>query len=177
MDKLIPGTQKEFVNEDSVISFFNTVGIANGLSLGQVCSITGNEPFVIQNWVKRGYVSRPIKKRYHEKQFARILMINSLKDAMRIEDIGRLMTLVNGDVEDESDDLISEVDLFLLLSKAVYRLDNYSSTEKIINEVMKEANNTNEKLFTALDIMVNGYISGRFKQEAQKNLILLEKIK
>lgn len=174
MDKVIPGTEKDFKNENEFESFLKTIELTDGLSLGQVCSITGNDPFVIQNWVKRGYVARPVKKKYHEKQFARILMINSLKDAMKIEDIGKLMQLVNGDVEDETDDLLSEVELYTLLAKVVYKLDESSNISDIIRKTIKSVNMNDDKLFTALQIMVNGYLAGRHKKVAQQNLSLLE---
>lgn len=174
MDKLIPGTDKKFENENAFESFLKTIELTNGLSLGQVCSITGNDPFVIQNWVKRGYVSRPINKKYHEKQLARILMINALKDSMKIDEIGKLMELVNGDVEDESDDLLSEVELYTLLSKVVYKLEKDSDIEEVIKKEIKSQNMDNDKLFIALEVMTNGYIASTHKKEANKYLSILE---
>lgn len=174
MDKLIPGTDKKFLDEDAFENFLKTIELTNGLSLGQVCSITGNDPFVIQNWVKRGYVARPINKKYYAKQLARILMINALKDSMKIDEIGRLMELVNGDVEDEADDLLSEVELYTLLSKVVYKLEKDSDEEEIIKKTIKTMNMNDDKLFIALQIMVNAYLAGRHKKEAQKYLSVLE---
>lgn len=173
MEKLIPGTSKAFVNSDAFKEFKKIIELTNGLSLGQVCSITGLEPMIIQNWVKRGYVARPIHKKYHEKQFARILLINSLKEAMRIEEIGKLMKLVNGDVEDESDDLLSETDLYGLFSKVVFYLKG-NDYEKIIRQVMKAVNIENEKLYTALEVMINAYVSSEHKKVAKKYLKELE---
>ena len=173
MDKQIPGTDKPYISEDAFGEFKKAIELTDGLSLSQVCSITRLDPFIIQNWVKRGYVARPVAKKYHEKQFARILLINSLKDAMRIEDIGKLMTLVNGDVEDESDNLLLDADLYDIFAKVVYHLkeDNVEST---IRQVMKSVNMNDDKLFTALEVMVNAYISGEHKKKAREYLHVLE---
>lgn len=172
MDKLIPGTSKKFINEDAFDEFKKIIELTDGLSLCQVCSITSLDPSIIQNWVKRKYVARPIKKKYYDKHLARILLINSLKEAMKIEDIGKLMVLVNGDVEDESDDLLNEADLYNLFAKVIYKLDE--DEKKTIKQVMKSVNINNEKLFTALEVMVNAYIASEHKKKAKKYLGKLE---
>lgn len=173
MDKSIPGTSKDFNNIDAFKSFKEMIELTNGLSLSQVCAITDLDPSVIQNWVKRGYVSRPVKKKYYEKQLARILLINSLRQAMKIEDIGKLMVLINGDVEDESDDLISEENLYTLFSKAIYKLENYHDVQKVISSLMKNEGYNNIRLKNALLTMTYAYIASENKKESKKYLKLL----
>lgn len=170
MKKLIPGTNKEFLKEDAFKGFKEMIELTNGLSLGQVCSISNLDPSVIQNWVKRGYVARPIKKKYYEKQICRILMINSLREAMKIEDIGNLMKLINGDVEDESDDLISEENLYILFTKVIYNLDNIEDIDKAVKKVMKTIKRNDEKLEYALDTMVYAYIASENKKRSKEYL-------
>lgn len=173
MDKVVPGTNRLYKGEDAFSEYKKAIELTDGISLGQVCSITGLDPMIVQNWVKRGYVARPLNKKYHEKHLARILLINSLKEAMKIEEIGKLMKLVNGDVEDESDDLLSEADLYGLFSKAVYYL-NENDYDETIKQVMESVDNENEKLFTALEVMINAYISSEHKKVAKKCLEKLE---
>lgn len=173
MDKLIPGTNKAFTKENAFESYKEMIELTNGLSLGQVCSITNLDSTVIQNWVKRGYVSRPIKKKYYEKQLARILMINSFREAMKIEDIGRLMKLINGDVEDESDDLLSEEKLYTLFSKVVFNLESFHDVDKTIKKIMKQAKLSDEKLLNALETMVYAYIASENKKASKEYLKLL----
>ncbi|MCL2080394.1 MAG: DUF1836 domain-containing protein [Oscillospiraceae bacterium] len=67
-----------------------------GLSLSQVCTVTGLEGSTVQNWVKRGWVAHPIGKRYEEIHIARILIINALKECMKLEHIAKLMIYLNG---------------------------------------------------------------------------------
>lgn len=173
MKKLIPGTTKPFKGPNPFEEFSNIIELTDGLSLGQICSLSGLDPSVIQNWVKRLYVAKPIKKKYYDKQVARILLINSLKEAMRIEDIGKLLGLVNGDVEDESDDLLSEADLYNLFANSIYHLKN-EDTHKAIEEAMLSKYKKNEKLFMALEVMVNAYLASEYKKLAKSYLKKLE---
>ena len=175
MKKLIPGTNKAFSKSNPFQSYKEMIELTNGLSLGQVCSISNLDPSVIQNWVKRGYVSRPIKKKYYEKQLARILMINSLRESMKIEDIGNLMILINGDVEDESDDLISEESLYTIFSEVIYNLESYHDVESTIKKVMKTYKRKDKKLLNALETMVYAYIASENKKESKLYLEELAK--
>ena len=62
----LPGTtitaQREEADKTGVL--FDSLFLAGGLTLSQVSSITGLEPYAIQNWVKRGFLSAPKAKRY-----------------------------------------------------------------------------------------------------------------
>ena len=174
MEKHIPGTNKAFKDENVFEDYQKMIEVTDGLSLGQVCAISGLDQFIIQNWVKRGYVARPVNKKYYDRHLARILMINSLKDTMKIEEIGKLMELINGDVEDESDDLLSEVELYNLFCKTVYNLDKDRTIEECIKKVMKSVSKNDEKLFTALEVMVYGYIAGEYKKTSKQHLQELE---
>jgi len=93
-----------------------------GLSLSQVCSVTGLEGSTIQNWIKRGWVAHPKGKRYEEKHIARILIINALKECIKLEHIAQLMVYVNGSAGDEKDNVIRESELYNLLCDALERM-------------------------------------------------------
>jgi DNA-binding transcriptional MerR regulator len=93
-----------------------------GLMLSQVKELTGLEVSTLQNWVKRGWVSNPRNKRYDRKQVARILIINALRDCMQLENIAFLMQYINGVVDDRSDDIIDESELYGYLCTAIERL-------------------------------------------------------
>ena len=174
MHSTIPGTNKPLKNDEPFKVFKQMIELGDGISLGQVSSITGLDPLVIQNWVKREYVSRPIKKKYYEKQLARILMINSLREAMKIEDIGNLMALINGDVEDESDDLISEENLYSLFVKVIYNLESVDDIEKTIKNILKAEKRNDEKLKVALETMIYAYLASEMKKVSKGYLNKLE---
>ena len=67
LSKTIPGTNIEYRgNTDASDILRSMLQITGGLSLSQVCRITGLQTSTIQNWVKRSYVPKPEKKKYYE---------------------------------------------------------------------------------------------------------------
>ena len=56
--------------------------LAGGIVRSQVSAVTGLESHMIQNWVKRGFLSNPVNKRYSCRQFCRIAIINMLKTTL-----------------------------------------------------------------------------------------------
>ena len=95
-----------------------------GLTLSQLSKLTGLEGTTIQNWIKRGWVSATRGKKYSEKQVLRILIINMLRRAMKLEDIAALMRYVNGDVEDTSDDIIADILLYNILCRIIFTAED-----------------------------------------------------
>ena len=60
----LPGTTVEISvggAEDAKV-FLDNAFLCNGLMMSQVARLTGLEPYMIQNWVKRGFLSPPQKK-------------------------------------------------------------------------------------------------------------------
>ena len=113
-----------------------------GLSLSQVCAVIGLESSTIQNWVKRGWVAHPNGKKYEEKHIARILIINALKECVKLEYIAQLMEYVNGNQEDDSEHIIKESQLYDYLCNALEQLgqaDDLSrnGVESVANIVIK----------------------------------------
>ena len=64
---------------------FSSLFLAGGLVLSQVTQVTGLEPYIIQNWVRRGFLAPPKQRKYTRRQLSRILMINALKSTLSIE--------------------------------------------------------------------------------------------
>ena len=112
----IPGTvlTAPLAEADQVQEKLNAMFLGGGMVLSQVSAVTGLEPYTIQNWVKRGFLTNPVGKKYTLRQLCRILNINMLKDALRMEEICGLMTYINGHLDDESDDLIDDSELYFL---------------------------------------------------------------
>lgn len=116
--KILPGTMLA-LPKDKTTNAFSVIepvlDATGGLTLRQVCDMTGLPASTIQNWVKRGWVANPDGKRYGRRQLARILLINMMKDAMQLERIVTLMAYINGSVEDERDDIIPDWRLYSML--------------------------------------------------------------
>lgn len=119
--------------------FEGMLQVAGGLSLSQVCAITGLEPSTVQNWVKRGWVANPQEKKYRQRQLFRILILNALRDAMQLEQIVRLLAYLNGSVEDHRDDIICESRLFEYLCRALETLKEYRElTDGAVERAVKQ---------------------------------------
>lgn len=178
----LPGTALKFhesvANECySVIEPLFTV--TKGLTLSQVCEITGLETTTIQNWVRRGWVKSPENKKYGEDQVIRIILINTMRSSMELQQIVFLLKFINGSVIDRSDDILPDRELYNILCRIVYRSDKMAAADDstinaIIDESVKGAilnrQNDNEenvqKLRTALRAMALAIIAGRIRDDA-----------
>ena len=96
MNRSIPGTVLQLPDKDAsyLEEQFRSMFLAGDIMLGQVSAITGLEPYTIQNWVKRGFLTPPVNKRYTLRQLCRIININMLKAALPMEDICGLLHLL-----------------------------------------------------------------------------------
>jgi DNA-binding transcriptional MerR regulator len=184
MNRLIPGTTMKFSEQarESAFSLISPVLEATGgLTLSQLSKLTGLEGTTIQNWIKRGWVSATKGKKYSEKQILRILLINMLRKAMKLEDIANLMRYINGDVEDTSDDIVEEVLLYDMLCRIIFTAEDEGTfdSDHIKSLVAREvAENTKEiadddKMKKAMFVMVMGYRSGFLRTEMEKGLEII----
>ena len=141
MATVLPGTAIEVSKLEKGISKSLESGIfaAGGITLSQVSVMTGIEAAAIQNWVKRGFVSSPQKRMYSKNQFARICIINMLRESFRIDRIVELLTYINGTLNDESDDLIDDSELYHRYVDMLAEADPEYISENAIKSVAKRA--------------------------------------
>ena len=182
-EKMMPGTVVPYKDGAGMFSVFEPmIEATGGLTLAQVCAITGLEYSSIQNWVKRGFVPHPIEKKYLGRHLARIMLICILRDSMKIDTIGDLMRIINGDTDDESDDIISEEGLYDYFCTMISDIETAEFSRE---EIMKRARDitmdyeppdeeARERLASALTIMTLAYISGQLIRYAENDL---EKLK
>ncbi len=109
-----PGTTIELTKPEVGASrvLFEGIFATGGITLSQVCIMTGLEPYLVQNWVKRGFVTSPIGRVYSKEQFARVIIINMLREVLQIEKICKLLSVIEGDPRSTLDDLISDDELY-----------------------------------------------------------------
>ena len=114
MSTRLPGTTIEVseIKRSCSRIMFDGIFAAGGITLSQVSVMTDLEPHVIQNWVKRGFVSSPKNRQYSKSQFARIVVINMLRESLQLDSICSLLSHINGDLKDRSDDLIDDCELY-----------------------------------------------------------------
>jgi len=177
MQWIIPGTTLEGLrsNADRTDGLFQSMFLAGGLTLSQVSSITGLEPYTIQNWVKRKFLAPPQNKRYDMEQVCRILNINLLKGVLPLEQITALMAYINGDLTDESDDIIDDTVLYFAFVKLASRARHIGGTQKweeAIQEVLSTYHEpfpgAADRIARVLKIMLTAWIAGRLKQETEE---------
>jgi DNA-binding transcriptional MerR regulator len=181
--KLIPGTaipDNGSMGAGMFASLRPMIAAANGLTLAQVCAITELEPSTVQNWVKREFVAHPAAKKYGERHLARILIISMLRDSMKIDDVGELLRFINGNADDESDDIIAEPELYDLLCEVIRRTSPEDKTDEIaavisdaIGHYSLYGDNGRERLAVAMRVMVYAYFAGELVRKVQSELSLL----
>lgn len=186
MNWTIPGTvlQAERGDAEYISRVFESMFLAGDMVLGQVSSISGLEPYIIQNWVKRGFLSPPRCKRYSANQLCRILNINMLKGALPMERICGLLTYINGQLDDESDDLIDDAALYFMfvrLAAKSRQIETEAGWNQAIDEVLKNYTETipgaRERIRQVLRVMLTAWISTRMRQEAEKMLAEMQTVK
>ena len=177
MQWTIPGTTLTGKRSDAdrTPELFQTMFLAGGLTLSQVSSITGLEAYTVQNWVKRGFLPPPVNKKYNMEQLCRLLNINILKGTMPLEQIIKLMAYLNGNLADESDDLVDDTMLFFFFVSLAARARYIGGTETWDDALIHATQSYNEpvpgakdKLIKVLKIMLTIWMANRMKAEAEK---------
>lgn len=178
----IPGTVIPAENGKGPVGSGFLTGIfsvTSGLMLSQIREITGLDAPALQNWIKRGWVSSPLGKRYNNDQVARIIIINMLRDAFQLEKIAFLMSYINGSVDDRSDDIIPESVLYDYICCIIDKCENcdFNNSENLkkliadcTGDYKEVIPGSTERLQKALEIIILAYESARIKAKAENLL-------
>ncbi len=178
----IPGTTLEGLRSDAdrTDGLFQSLFLAGGLTLSQVSRITGLENHTIQNWVKRGFLPPPRNKRYDMEQVCRIININILKGNMPLEQIIKLMAYLNGNLADESDDLVDDTMLFFMFVSLAARARYIGGSETwddalahVTEGYVEPVPGAREKLVKVLKVMLTTWIANLIRQEAERQIAQL----
>ena len=179
MEWILPGTvlKAEAEEASGVESLFAPMFLAGGMVLSQVSSITGLEPYIIQNWVKRGFLSPPQNKRYTLRQLCRILNINMLKGVLPMERICAMLGYINGQLDDDSDDTIDDSRLYFMfvrLAAHAKQIDQNQAWQEAIDQVLQDYDEptpgARDRIAQVLRIMLIAYIAARMKEQAEELL-------
>ena len=179
----IPGTvlTAPLEEADQVQEKLNAMFLGGGMVLSQVSAVTGLEPYTIQNWVKRGFLTNPVGKKYTLRQLCRILNINMLKDALRMEEICGLMTYINGHLDDESDDLIDDSELyFLFLRIAAHhrQMKDSNGRDECIRQALANYEEpipgARQRVEKVLEVMLTAWAAALLRQQAMSMVSALK---
>ena len=174
MNWTIPGTTLEANRSDvdRIDSLFHSMLLAGGLTLGQVASITGLEAYAIQNWVKRGFLSPPQNRRYNLEQLCLIITINMLKGALTLEQICSLLGYINGDLADDSDDIIDDAILYFMFVKLAARARHIggdqnweTALEDATADYIEPYPGAKDRIIQVLRVMLTAWISSRLQAQ------------
>lgn len=179
----IPGTtlQADRTASDHIETQFTAMFLAGGIVLSQVSSITGLEPYTVQNWVKRGFLTPPIHKRYDLNQLCRIININMLKKVLPMEKIVGLLSYINGKLGDRSDDLVDDSQLYFMFVRLAAQARNIieedswkEALEAIAAEYHEPVPGAREKLITVLRIMITAWAAASLGTAADRMVAELQ---
>lgn len=184
MNWTLPGTvlSIDLEREESAEEVFSAMFLTGGLVLSQVTQVTGLEPYIVQNWVRRGFLPPPQQRKYTRRQFSRILTINALKSALSIEQICRLLSYINGALDDEGDDTIDDTQLyraFVSLARAVTR-EGYPAPDEMapmlensLSAYAEPVPGAKQRIEEVLKIMITAWRSSQLQRDAQQMLLRL----
>lgn len=179
MSWTIPGTVLTAAEKNGglVESQFRAMFLPGGMVLSQVSAITGLESYTIQNWVKRGFLTNPVNKHYSLRQLCRIININMLKGVLSLPDICSLLGYVNGQLDDESDDIIDDSVLYFMFvrlaarSRELYKAENRDAVlDEELSDYQEPVPGAKVRVKEVLRIMLTAWLAARMTQEAKKML-------
>ena len=179
MNWTLPGTTIAAHREDAdkTRQQFDALFLAGGLTLSQVSSITGLEPYAVQNWVKRGFLTPPKAKRYDQEQVCRIILINMLKGTLALEQITHMLSYINGNLADDSDDLIDDAVLYFMFVRLAARARHIGGTEQwdeaaesVLTDYREPVPGAKERVRKVLRTMLTAWVANRLRLETEEML-------
>ena len=175
----IPGTvlNADRENVARLPDQFRSIFLGGGITLGQVAEITGLEPYTVQNWVKRGFLPPPERKRYSLRQLCRIININMLKGVLPMERICGLLGYVNGQLDNVEDDIIDDSTLYFLFVALAVHAKEMSKAEEcdqmiegLLQDYEEPIPGAKERVANALRIMLTAWLAAKMQRAAEEML-------
>lgn len=177
MEWTIPGTvlTAHRSQPESAQTQIRSMFLAGGMVRSQVAAVTGLESHAVQNWVKRGFLSPPVGKRYTCRQFCRIAIINMLKGVLSMEKICALLSYVNGKLDIESDDSIDDSQLYFAFLQVAAKLRDLATDQAALRQAIDESltdyrepvPSAKQRVEQVLLIMLTAWASAQLQREAE----------
>ena len=177
MRRTLPGAAIEI--DDSLPGAADTLlsalFLGGDLVLSQVCHISGLEAHMIQNWVARGHLPPPVNKHYSRRQLSRILIINMLRSVLPLDQICRLLSYVNGHLDDISDDAVDDSQLYLWLADLT-RDFSPQALQAALDQYQEPFPGARRRVEQVLEILVTAYHASVLQHQAQQMISGLDTI-
>ena len=166
MNWILPGTVLEVDGSrpEAADELFSSLFVTGGLVLSQVCQITGLEPYAV-------------KKKYNRRQLSRIIIINMLKTALPMESICRILSYVNGQLDDESDDIIDDSVMYLIfLRLAAANRDTWpprglqETLDAVLSGYQEPCPGARHRVADALEVMLTAWFSSQLQKQAAEQM-------
>lgn len=167
MQRVLPGSTLHYDGSTpgSAEILLSALFAGGDLMLAQVSHISGLEPYVIQNWVARGFLPPPVAKRYSRRQLSRILIIHMLRSVLPLDEICRLLSYVNGHLDDISDDLVDDSALYMAL--VALTENDPPPIKTVLKDYREPFPGAQRRVEQVLEIMLLAYRAAMLKEEAQ----------
>ena len=175
MSLTFPGPTVEIrhLTKGSSETLFDGIFAAGGITLSQVSIMTGLEPYLIQNWIKRGFLTSPKKRLYSREQFARIIILNMLRESLQLDQICDLIQSLDGLCDDELYhryvDFLADETVDMTNADSVAR-----GAEKVAEACENKDSHAHKQLTRILQVMRYAHAASRFKTFAQEILSTMQ---
>lgn len=183
MIRYYPGSKVETpaLREGGSRQLFDGIFVTGGITLSQLCTLSGLETHMVQNWVKRGFMSPPVKRLYSRQQLARVFIINMLRETMQIDRICGLIHVIRGEEADPTDDLIGDEELYhCYVDMLAGGMDTIApkQVEELANKAAMKLHEripgTRDTLGGLLQVMYFAHMAAKLRDKAEQRLRLLE---
>ena len=177
----IPGTilnRKESGNLTGAAFLDSLFYLQDGIALSGIRKICGIDGSTLQNWVKRGWAGKAVRKKYSKNQFARILLINLMRDSLYLDTIDSILHSLNGDLDTEEDDLLPESEVYDLVCRILEKGDGKALSRQGLQSLIRAETASFEEPFpgarnrlrTVLEIMVLSSLSHEIQSEINQSV-------
>ncbi len=181
-DDKVPGTvvYRRDMDGSTGLEFLRKIFfLKDGILLSQLRHISGVDGSTLQNWVKRGWIPNTTNKLYSMDMFARIIIINMLRDTMQLSKISFLLSYINGTPGDRTDDIIPESKLYDYICRITDSMlgdDSYTGErlralieESIIaDDINPSIPDAKERLASALEVIVTSRYAAIIKAHSDE---------
>ena len=103
---------------------------------------------MINNYVKHGYITKPVKKKYQRRQVARLIAITTLKTVFSIQEISTTLNMLHKEADSRElyDDFVdymngSKLEVAPIISTACQTVKLYQKTLSLIQVPNEEEEN------------------------------------